>query len=200
MGYLIPTQRVFLYDIQGGATILPAHPRLSGGEKPLIGGVTTLECESNRMFLIVDSSGKALRVQGKQKMYEACSPASAATKAFYAWWRTTNQGKLVGSSSSASDAFIETYEYVKNTSPEDADEYVRALQSVSPIQIEKKLLVRVASAGKRGSIRNYQVQYALNTRPNKMEIKKRIVVNAKATLLLPNDPRPLGIVDLEGQF
>lgn len=69
--------------------------------------------------------------------------------------------------------------------------------SVDEAQLQKRLLVRMAMAGGKSAVKNYVVSYARNTKPNKLEVRYGIVVNPKAVPFKAEDPRPVGIVDLE---
>jgi hypothetical protein len=59
------------------------------------------------------------------------------------------------------------------------------------------LLVRLAQAGGSTAVRNYLVSYERNTKPNKLEVERGIVVNARAQLVSSTDLRRDGVWDLE---
>jgi hypothetical protein len=136
----------------------------------------------------------------RQKTYESCTPSGAASKAFYAWWRTTEQGKVAGSAPPGSAVVPpELLQRVQNMDVTQAEreKFLMDWTSVDEAQLQKRLLVRMAMAGGKSAVKNYVVSYARNTKPNKLEVRYGIVVNPKAVPFKAEDPRPVGIVDLE---
>lgn len=77
------------------------------------------------------------------------------------------------------------------------DAFVAEWKTVSDAQLAKTLLVRLAAAGGTSAVRNYLVTYERNTKPNKLEVERGIVVNARARLLPSTSLRPEGVWDLE---
>lgn len=213
MKFTIPTQRIYLFDEEnvkftGGSTSIPSRPRIAGGEtcfQPIVGGVTCLDntSSSTKLFVIVDSLGKPLTVGNppKQKTYEACSQAQAAVKAFYAWWRSTKQGILAGDGKNmnSNELPMELNQRLNemDVTPQEKMNFINSWLSVNPEQLQKRILVRVSHAGGTGSVKSYNVGYEMNEKPNRLEVKKRIVVTARAIPLRVDSERPSNIVDLE---
>lgn len=208
---LIPSSRVHLFNdsystLEGGSSSLPSRPRISGGETALVpvGGLEKCDMNNSKthLYVIVNSMGAPVLSgsPARQKTYEACSPSSAATKAFYAWWRMTNQGRVAGSAEqgTAGVPLELTQRLEELDAPEDEKQtFLRLWNSVDEAQLSKQLLVRLATAGGSGAVKNYVVMYKRNTKPNRLELKRGIVVTATARRLMPDDPRPDGVVDLE---
>jgi hypothetical protein len=214
MKFTIPTQRIYLFDednvkFTGGSVSIPSRPRIAGGEvcfQPIVGGVTCLDTSSStsKLFVIVDSLGKPLTYGNppKQKTYEACSQGQAAVKAFYAWWRSTKQGILAGDGTTMNSMELpmelnQRLNDMEDVTKEEKINFIKSWLSVNPEQLEKRILIRVSHAGGTGSVKSYNVGYEMNEKPNKLEVKKRIVVTAKAIPLRVDSERPANIVDLE---
>ena len=209
--FLVPSSRVFRYDnsvemLSGGSTSLPSRPRMSGGEQAFVpvGGLEQCDMQNSRthLYVVVNSMGVPV-ISGtppRQKTYESCTPSGAASKAFYAWWRTTDQGRLAGSAPAGSSIvppeLLERLQTMDVTQ-EERDKFLRDWTSVDEAQLQKRLLVRMAMAGGKTAVKNYIVSYIRNTKPNKLEVRYSIVVNPKAVALKADDPRPVGILDLE---
>lgn len=209
--FLVPSSRVFQIDVSvemlgGGSTSLPSRPRMSGGEQAFVpvGGLEQCDMQNSRthLYVVVNSMGVPV-VTGsppRQKTYESCTPSGAACKAFYAWWRTSEQGRLAGSASPGSFSVPpELLERVQSmdVSQAERDKFLMDWTSVAEEQLQKRLLVRMAMAGGKSAVKNYIVSYIRNTKPNKLEVRYSIVVNPKAVPLKAEDPRPLDVVDLE---
>lgn len=214
MKFTIPSSRLYLFDerntnFTGGSTSIPSRPRIAGGEisfQPIVGGVKSLDITtaSSKLYVIVDSLGKPLTSGNppKQKTYEANSQAQAAVKAYYAWWRSTKQGKLAGGNDDEDQNELpmemkKHLDDMDDLTREEKNNFIKSWTSVDPEQLNKRVLIRVAHAGGMGSVRSYDVGYEMNENPNKLEVKKRIVVTAKAIPLPLNSARPNNIVDFE---
>lgn len=209
--FTIPTQRVFLFEpemeILGGSTSMPARPRIAGGEtakSPLVGGSKVLDLANagSKLYVIVNSAGIPVMTGSppRQKTYEASSPSNASVKAFYAWWRSSNQGAIAGGAhvpQRKADAELLHRLREMDLTKEQQDAFLHAWMNVEQKQLDKRLLVRVALAGGMRAVKNYIVAYELNTKPNKLEVLKRIVVTAKSTPLSASAPRPTHVIDLE---
>lgn len=208
--FTIPTARVFTFQdeipLAGGTTAMPSRPRLAGGTSALVpvGGLNCLDTSnsSSRLYVVVNSAGVPVLsgVPPRQKTYEACTPSQAALKAFYAWWRRTDQGRVAGSDMDAHTPVPQELTDRLRDLPvsDDAKEaFLDEWKTVSESQLAKTLLVRLAEAGGKGAVRNYLVMYERNTKPNKLEVERKIVVNAKARLLQSDSLRPEGVLDLE---
>ena len=206
MSVMIPSSRVYLYEktaLAGGSdtSVMPERPRLSGGAtEATIGGTETMDTagSATKLYVLVNSAGVPLSIGGRQKAYEAASPAAAATKAFYAWWRT----KGLHSKSLTRPEGLETLR--SNLKALDAPEsakkdFLKSLETVNAAKVRTKLLVRIAAAGT-NRVRNYLVAYEVNTNPNRHEVLKGITLLAKARLISPSDARPEGIIDLESHI
>lgn len=210
LAFSVPSSRVFTFSnertLAGGSSVLPSRPRLSGGDTALVpvGGLNCLDTSnsSSKLYVVVTSAGVPVLSgsPARQKTYEACTPSQAAIKAFYAWWRHTNQGRVAGSDMAADTPVPpELLQRLQELPVMDRDRqaFLAEWKTVSDDQLSKTLLVRLAAAGGSTAVRNYLVSYERNTKPNKLEVERRIVVNAKARLLASSDPRPDGVWDLE---
>jgi hypothetical protein len=208
--FTVPSSRVFTFKddipLAGGSTAMPSRPRLSGGDGALVpvGGLNCLDTSnsSSRLYVIVNSAGVPVLsgTPPRQKTYEACTPSQAAIKAFYAWWRHTGQGRVAGSeplgtTTLPAELLTRLEEIPLTQSTKDA--FVAEWKTVSDAQLSKTLLVRLAAAGGTSAVRNYLVMYERNTKPNKLEVERGIVVNARAVLLPSTSLRPEGVWDLE---
>jgi hypothetical protein len=157
---------------------------------------------NSKLYVVVTAAGVPVLTGSppRQKTYEACTPSQAAIKAFYAWWRHTEQGRVAGSDPNAntpvpSELLVRLQELP--VSQEDRDSFLSEWQTVSDAQLSKTLLVRLAQAGGSTAVRNYLVSYERNTKPNKLEVERGIVVNARAQLVSSTDLRRDGVWDLE---
>ena len=208
--FSVPSSRVYTFQddtpLAGGTTAIPSRPRLSGGDGALVpvGGLNCLDTSnsSSRLYVIVNSAGVPVLTGSppRQKTYEACTPSQAAIKAFYAWWRHTDQGRVAGSDPSANTplpAELLTRLDELPVTQTSKDSFVATWKTVSDEQLSKVLLVRLAAAGGTSAVRNYLVMYERNKKPNKLEVERGIVVNARASLLLSTSLRPEGVWDLE---
>lgn len=221
MSFMIPSNRVHEWrGLSGGSVQITQQENLVGGalKASLSGG--------EKMFMVVDIGGDpALTSHKKQKTFTASSPAYAATKAFYSWWRCMRKSD---ESMRISDESFPIYncgdEYTKllthlNEMQQKTDnielfnkrkgEYLYLWQRINTKALQESLLVRLAVLGSKGNYtpRNYIVKYERNTNPNWMEFWgpnkglsdhfSPIVVNAKPRLAKRDDVLPSGIHYLE---
>lgn len=190
----------------------------------LAGGAsrTTLS-HRDRIYLVVNSLGEpSLTKHGKQKTYEASSPSAAATKSFYAWWRTMQKPKGVKLVSESrppvrgGDAWDRLQDHLDGMAQRlqggalERFEHQRAVfenqfARIDPAVLDQRLLVRVSAlgGGSSGTPRNYIVQYERNTNPNMLEVVgpsggsaekvyQPIVVNAHARYVPKDAPLVAG--------
>jgi hypothetical protein len=210
ISFTVPSSRVYTFanerPLAGGSMAMPSRPRVSGNDTALVpvGGLNCLDTSnsSSKLYVVVTSAGVPVLTGSppRQKTYEACTPSQAAIKAFYAWWRHTEQGRVANSDASADtpvplelSARLEELDVSQN----DREAFLADWKTVSDRQLAKTLLVRLAAAGGSTAVRNYLVSYERNIKPNKLEVSRGIVVNARARLIAPSDLRREGVWDLE---
>jgi hypothetical protein len=190
-------------QVSGGASILPAQPRVQGREDIVVGLNTVVEEPTKKHYFVVDSMGVALQ-QGRYA-YAASSPSAAAVKAFYAWWRTSKQGdKCVARNtvalkiSAVPPALVQYLADLKaDVTQEQKKEYVKQFLCIDTEKISRELIIRIGTAGKGGSVRFYRVSYKPNLRPNPLEIRNRMVVMASALWITQEDKLPPNAVEFE---
>lgn len=210
ISFTVPSSRVYTFaherPLAGGSTALPSRPRVSGSDEALVpvGGLNCLDTSnsSSKLYVVVNSAGVPVLTgtPPRQKTYEACTPSQAAIKAFYAWWRHTQQGRVAGSDPDANPNISpELLARLQELPVSDADReaYLEDWKSVRETQLAKTLLVRLAAAGGSTAVRNYLVSYERNIKPNKLEVERGIVVNARARLISASELRREGVWDLE---
>ena len=210
ISFTVPSSRVYTFGnertLAGGSTALPSRPRIARNETAQVpvGGLNCLDVSNSnsKLYVVVTAAGVPVLTGSppRQKTYEACTPSQAAIKAFYAGWRHTEQGRVAGSDPNAntpvpSELLVRLQELP--VSQEDRDSFLSEWQTVSDAQLSKTLLVRLAQAGGSTAVRNYLVSYERNTKPNKLEVERGIVVNARAQLVSSTDLRRDGVWDLE---
>lgn len=206
MSFAIPSSRVFQWqDLGGGAaaSVLPATDTV------LVGGAARVEpvaAGAQNLYLVTATSGTpALTRNGRQKTYQSGAPGTAATKAFYAWWRATERGPLTraGAKDWANDIWSPLQSNLDAMRAKLAPEkrvrfdlqrtaYEDAFRRIDRARLNDTLVVNLLPLGGKGNPRSYRVKYEPNTRPNLMEVMgpsggsmtkvyTPIVVNAVAT-------------------
>jgi hypothetical protein len=191
--------------VHGGATVLPAQPRVGGREEIIVGLNTVTEEPSKKHYYVVNSMGEAIP-RNDPLTYAAQSPSAAAVKAFYAWWRTSKQGdkcvdrSLVSLTMSGVPALLvehlSTLDSTKVTQ-EQKKEYVKQFLCINTEKISREIIIRIGSAKKQGSVSFYRVSYKPNLRPNALEIANKMVVMASAIRVLQNEVLPANAVEFE---
>jgi hypothetical protein len=226
MSFMIPSNRVHQYEkneiLSGGGDIPTQSQNLVGGALKI-----TSISGGEKIFMVVNIGGDpALTSHRKQKTFTASSPACAATKAFYSWWRSmrkSDESMRISDDSADISPYQET-EYTKllnhlqqmESKTDNIDlfkkrkgEFLHTWQRINQKALEESLLVRLAVLGSKGNYapRNYIVKYERNTNPNWMEFWgpskgisdtfSPIVVNAKPRLAKRDDVLPPNIHYLE---
>ena len=190
--------------LQGGASILPAQPRVQGREEIIVGLHTVVEDPKKKHYFVCDILGTP--IDGGRYKYSASTPSAAAVKAFYAWWRTSKQGdKCVDPSSvefkmsAVPDELVKHLETVDSSkvTREQKKEYVKQFLCIDKEKISREIIIRIGAAGKHGSIRFYVVSYKPNLKPNTLEIINRMVVIASASLLKSDSTLPTHAVEFQ---